>query len=90
MTEFVLGENQSAEPNTCGSCRFFLRKENDLGWTGTCTINLPPWAMTMLTPVEAGNSPERSHADNRYCDLYQKSPYTFVKTIKWKGGERCR
>jgi hypothetical protein len=94
-TIIELHENQSAEAGRCGSCHFFDRRGNTTDWTGYCCVNLPPWAATkLLTPVEAGLSPERGLADNRSCDLYKPKHdehggwVEFRKIGAWKAGQR--
>ena len=42
-----LGERQSAEPNTCGSCGYYSRPTE--GCRGNCNFKMPPWIMLLHT-----------------------------------------
>lgn len=47
MAEIILPLGASAEPNTCGSCRFFGRRtEKYSAYAGVCNIELPPMIAT--------------------------------------------
>ena len=41
MTSIRLGERQSAEPNTCGSCDYYRGSSGDS--RGNCGFKMPPW-----------------------------------------------
>ncbi len=88
MTTITLPPGTSAEPNTCGSCKFFRRTDasyadvyRDRGW---CQIRLPPLPeryqpLAVSRDTEEGDSwGPRARTDDMSCDLYRHSGETYV------------
>ena len=86
--EITLPVGASAEPDTCGSCKFFKRK-NDGEWFamhGFCKIELPKkiatkWDIRGVDPkmVDAeytGNEDQIKDTDR--CDLYRFSGQVYI------------
>lgn len=73
----VLGIGETAEPNTCGSCYKFERREpwNGHG-SGYCTMNLPPHYARAFGDAES--RPKDSVNDDSSCDLYRHSGKAYI------------
>jgi hypothetical protein len=86
--EITLRVGASAEPDTCGSCKFFERK-SDGEWDsmrGFCRIKLPAkiadqWAIRAIDPKMkdqeyTGNEDQIKDTDR--CDLYRFSGQVYI------------
>ena len=74
--EIILPVGNTAEPNTCGSCKFFYRSGDR---SGNCNIKLPP----QIAIDNKGNekdyvrNPNTVNDDNR-CDFYQPDGKIYI------------
>lgn len=73
----------SAEPDTCGSCKFFDRMLDPFpeGRTGVCKFKLPPQVATMrqIPSREVENSYEYERTtDTSRCDLYKPDGKQYI------------
>jgi hypothetical protein len=84
--EITLPVGSSAEPDTCGSCKFFRRMTNNGDWyymNGWCTFKFPgrvveQWQMRGLDKNrEGGDDPDRIKDTDR-CDLYKFSGKVYI------------
>jgi len=62
----------TAEPNTCGSCKFFERVKDH----GHCNIRIPPWVA--YKPYNTNSLPPNFVYDADGCDLYRHSGETYI------------
>lgn len=82
MTEITLPVGATAEPDTCGSCKFFQR--DDQLWpvgSGLCKIKLPPAVATryMLPGVLVENSGDLQRTvDIERCDLQRPDGRRYI------------
>lgn len=97
MTEVELKEGQSAEPNKCGSCKFFKRNdvpetrtirggpqfEVDI-WRGRCGWRPPPWLDRAAKETDGTFMNSREVLDTDSCDLYRTSGATFIQKRRWR------
>jgi hypothetical protein len=86
--EITLAVGASAEPDTCGSCKFFERKDYDerRGVYGFCRIKLPTkiatqWDIRRIDPKMkdqeyTGNEDQIKDTDR--CDLYRFSGQVYI------------
>lgn len=81
-----LQSNQSADPDRCGSCKYFRRTRDGESEfpcsTGLCIIVLPSWVQPAKQEVP------REVRDTMRCDLYKPSGQEFQRTRVWRGGEK--
>jgi hypothetical protein len=87
--EITLMPGASAEPDTCGSCKFFERRRNDKydGMYGNCRFKFPEktvatgWDIRRLDPAlknaEYTGNEERIKDTDR-CDLWKHSGNTYI------------
>lgn len=86
--EIILGLEQTAEPNTCGSCHFFGRRfSENLSYIknesviaeamrgGYCKLELPPQYQRRL---QGEGAPTDWINDTGSCDLWRSSGKTFI------------
>lgn len=69
MSEITLPLGASAEPDTCGSCKFFIR-DADI-WpvsSGRCNFKMPPGVATRYDIAKDGE-PENSYQYDRKVDI---------------------
>jgi hypothetical protein len=85
-----LGERQSAEPNTCGSCGYYSRPTE--GCRGNCNFKMPPWIMLLHTHAQREGSLSESFEnstdptmvyDNQTCSFWKPSGMTYVQDRVW-------
>jgi len=81
--EVVLPVGATAEPGTCGSCKFFNRYlENDYYQKlGYCEIRMPPPKERMMPkPYAESDSDWGPNRMNNFdgCDLYRPSGKTYI------------
>lgn len=84
--EITLPVGASAEPDTCGSCRFFARKADYAAVYGECRIKLPAkfpdqWAIRRIDPAEkdreyTGNEDQIKDTDR--CDLHRPDGKIYI------------
>lgn len=86
--EITLGVGASAEPDTCGSCKFFERKDYDerFGVYGFCRISLPAKivqqsTIRMIDPKMkdqeyTGNEDQIKDTDR--CDLHRPDGKVYI------------
>lgn len=81
MNDVVLPLGSTAEPNTCGSCKFFYRIGADYGQTyqnmGRCQIKLPPMNFQDKGWDGEGFGP-RSLQDTASCDLHRPDGKSYI------------
>lgn len=85
-----LGERESAEPNTCGSCAHYYRPRGE-GRRGNCNFKLPPWIKLLHTYAQidgGGETFENSSDptmvyDNQTCSFWTPSGRTYVQDRVW-------
>jgi hypothetical protein len=86
MSEVIkLYDNQSANPNECGSCLFFKRIKDD-GELGFCKFKLPPHiALNTNDTIENNNdyNPINQVDDKYNCDMYKSANRVYMKTNHW-------
>lgn len=79
--EITLPLGSSAEPGTCGSCKFFYRIGADYGQSyqhmGRCNIKLPPMNYADKGWDGEGFGP-RSLQDNQTCDLQRPDGRVYI------------
>jgi hypothetical protein len=79
--EITLPLGATAEPNTCGSCKFFDRVGTDYGASyqsmGRCRINLPPLNFVEKSWDGEGLGP-RSLPDTERCDLQRPDGKVYI------------
>ncbi len=83
--DITLAPGATAEPNTCGSCKFFKRDMNNGPYEmarGNCEIRMPPLKQYFrtMTYEETG---ERDRApnwvsDSAGCDLYRHDGKQYI------------
>jgi hypothetical protein len=85
--DVILGLGMTAEPNTCGSCVFFGRRDftefyiknesvvRDAMRGGYCKIVLPP--QVALRPQGEG-APTNNTNDTDRCDLWKSDGKTYI------------
>lgn len=86
--EITLPVGASAEPDTCGSCKFFSRDDLWPVGSGTCRIKMPPGVASryMLPGVEIENSFELDRIpDSERCDLQRPDGKTYIVQRKVGG-----
>ncbi len=66
----------TAEPDTCGSCRFFKRGWNTYESAGKCYIKLPPWVQ--YKPVPRDEADPFWVRDTDRCDLQQHTGERYI------------
>jgi hypothetical protein len=83
MSEIILTPGATAEPNTCGSCRFFNRNPTGDGeqyrMNGICVFKFPPkmptpWDIRRIDPKykdDEYTGTEMWIKDTDSCDLYK-------------------
>ena len=83
--EITLPLDCSAEPDTCGSCKFFDRTMRDGPYemsSGHCRFKLPPFEekYRVLTYVETGESDRAANwiKDTHACDLYRPDGKVYI------------
>lgn len=84
-----LSQGQNAEPNTCGSCKFFKRYDDGNGGynTGACTFIFPP---QVALGKQTYNDRDEEYTDSRQCadtyscHLYQSNNKEYGKIKYWK------
>lgn len=82
-TEIVLPVGASAEPNTCGSCKFF-RRTMDAGdyamRSGTCGFVLPPKLAQMFAARPSKDDDEWGWRlpDTQRCDLQRPDGKAYI------------
>ena len=69
-----------AEPNTCGSCKYFWRRTDYNQNNGECQIELPPMLRAAVNriPYDDESGSARYTDDNRRCDLYRSDGVTYI------------
>jgi len=82
----TLAPGATAEPNTCGSCKFFGRDRDYDGATGKCQIVLPKklacqWDIRGIDPKQkdreyTGNEDQIRDTDR--CDLYKPDGKQYI------------
>jgi hypothetical protein len=78
--EITLPLGASAEPDTCGSCKHFRRRDDGMSpSSGECYITFPPMIASKydLGPVENSNQFIRT-ADHKRCDLQRPDGKTYI------------
>lgn len=92
--EITLPVGATAEPLTCGSCKFFLREMSSGPYeaaAGHCTFRLPPpkQFFKVMTYEETGELDRTANwvKDTHGCDLYQpdKKSYIVQRIVPLKG-----
>lgn len=78
--EIVLAINQTAEPGTCGSCRFFERRNahDEYDTTGCCKFRLPPTRVYQRQKWDADSQPLDTVRDTDGCDLWRSDCKTYI------------
>lgn len=76
--EITLPVGATAEPDTCGSCRFFRRGENSIESYGRCNIVLPPKYATKPYPVRDDELPASHMQDTARCDLHRPDGNVYI------------
>lgn len=82
--EITLPVGASAEPDTCGSCKFFERKDGYSPMYGQCRITLPAkmadkWDIRRIDRKDreyTGNEDQIKDTDR--CDLYRFSGKVYI------------
>ena len=91
MTTIRLGERQSAEPNTCGSCQFY-RRPDDSSPRGDCSLKMPPWIKLLHSHASERSGATESFEnstdptmvyDNQTCSFWMSSGFSYVQDRKW-------
>lgn len=86
MTEITLPVGASAEHNTCGSCKFFQRKQDWTAVYGDCRIKLPP-TVAKQSDVRAIDPKRRNDEytgnedrikDTERCDFYKHDQKVYI------------
>lgn len=84
----TLAVGATAEPDTCGSCKFFQRKDDWRAGFGDCRIKLPrkfaeQWQIRKLTPKPkdyeyeyTGNEDQIKDTDR--CDLHRPDGNVYI------------
>lgn len=87
---YTLGSAQTAEPNTCGSCAFFLRRTHASAYDngGDCRLVPPPqfaakWDLPSKRSEDDEYYPSYTE-DTSTCDLYRSSGSGYTKQINWR------
>jgi hypothetical protein len=85
-SEITLAVGCSAEPNTCGSCKFFVRDRDYDSANGKCEIKLPKkiamqWDIRGVDPKQkdleyTGNEDQIKDTDR--CDLQRPDGKTYI------------
>ena len=88
-----LGERESAEPKTCGSCKHYYRPRDGDGGRGNCNFKMPPWIKLLHTHrQDVSNTHQESFEnssdptmvyDNQTCSLWEPSGQTYVQDRVW-------
>lgn len=79
--EITLPVGATAEPDTCGSCKFFRRKPDDYNASrGTCGFRFPPKFDFWFAKVTVNDfqGTELDIADTDRCDLYRFSGKVYI------------
>jgi len=86
--EIILPVGSSAEPDTCGSCKFFRRMTDNGDWyfmNGLCGIKLPKrfveqWQVRKPDPKTGEYSDENPDRikDTDRCDLYRFNGQVYI------------
>lgn len=66
----------TAEPGTCGSCKFFERTKDADARGGYCNICIPPWVAHK--PYNTNSLPPNFVYDADSCDLYRHSGKAYI------------
>ncbi len=79
MTEVILPVGASAEPETCGSCKFFRRRDGGDCY-GYCQIKLPPNKEYFVVKQVTGDEYEASNflKDNASCDFWKSNGVRYI------------
>lgn len=72
----VLQLGQSADPDACGSCKFFQRHEWNSNSTGDCKITMPPYLVRKDWDGEG--KPPNLVDDKCGCSLHVHTGKTYV------------
>jgi len=84
--EITLSVGASAEPDTCGSCKFFERKPDYAPVYGQCRIKLPSkiaeqWHLRSIDPKQKDREytgSEDQIKDTDRCDLQRPDGKTYI------------
>jgi hypothetical protein len=84
-----LFHNQTAEPNRCGSCHYFDRRDGGWDTHGLCLFRLPPTRVyhQLEHTMPEDEVDRRTVRDTDGCDLYRAMAGKFQKMRTWQAGE---